>query len=187
MILIYLLLISIVLILIYYDFLSDYNYNFQTFCKDDFCARIMERESMETIFKLYIFYNNIINILPKDDIRYKKLIGRFNVKKGLFEVDPFNRKNYTSYTLNKNIIGMCMREKDENRRMHNLEILKFVFLHEVAHICTDSYEHNEEFWNNFKWLLSLVYKNKLMIPTDYGKEPKNYCGMIIDNNPFFNF
>jgi hypothetical protein len=180
----------IIVILIYYiynQYVIDYNYNFETFCKDSFCARIMEKESLETIYKLYDFYNELINILPQEDIRTKKLLRRYDIKKGLFEVDPFNKKKYTSYTLNKNSIGMCMRERNIQKKIHDLEILKFVFLHEVAHICTESYEHTEDFWENFRWLLTIVYKNKLMQPLNFGKNPVSFCGILIDNNPYFNF
>jgi len=176
-----------IIVYIYNEYISDFNYNFETFCKDEFCTRIMEKESLDTIYKLYEFYNNIILILPEDDIRTQKLKRRYNIKKGLFEVDPFNKKNYTSYTLNKNVIGMCMREKNVNKNIHDMEILKFVFLHEVAHICTESLDHTEDFWENFKWLLGIVYKEKLMIPIDFNLKPVSYCGMLIDNNPFYNF
>ena len=106
-----------IIVYIYNEYISDFNYNFETFCKDEFCTRIMEKESLDTIYKLYEFYNNIILILPEDDIRTQKLKRRYNIKKGLFEVDPFNKKNYTSYTLNKNVIGMCMREKNVNKNI----------------------------------------------------------------------
>lgn len=180
-------LIFIIIFFVYREFIIDYNYNFETFCKDDFCTRIIHKESLDTMYKLYEFYNNIINILPNDDIRTSKLLKRYNVKKGLFEVDPFNKKNYTSYTLNKNLIGMCMREKTEQKKIHDIEILKFVFLHEIAHICTESFDHTPDFWNNFRWLLGIVYKNNLMKITDYGMHPVSYCSMMIDNNPYFNF
>ena len=135
----------------------------------------------------YKLFNNLLKILPKTDIRRMKLLERFDKKKGLFEVDPYNKKKYTSYTLNKNVIGMCMREKNVNKNIHDMEILKFVFLHEVAHICTESLDHTEDFWENFKWLLGIVYKEKLMIPIDFNLKPVSYCGMLIDNNPFYNF
>jgi hypothetical protein len=176
-----------IIVCFYNEYISDFNYDFETFCKNEFCTRIIEKESLDTIYKLYEFYNNLIIKLPVDDIRTQKLKDRYNVKKGLFEVDPFNKKNYTSYTLNKTVIGMCMREKNNNKNLHNMEILKFVFLHEVAHICTESLDHTEDFWDNFKWLLGIAYKNNLMQSIDFGKKPVSYCGMFIDNNPFFNF
>ena len=41
-------------------------------------------------------------------------------------MDPFNKKNYTSYTLNKNVIGMCMREKNVNKNNNFLSLEIFV-------------------------------------------------------------
>ena len=181
-------LLLIIIYLIYNEIIIDFNYNFSKFCKDEFCSRLLKEESLDTIYKLYLFYNNLLKILPVNDIRRKKLIERFDKKNGLFEVDPYNTKKYTSYTLNKNSIGMCMREKNSDKPLHDIEILKFVFLHELGHICTDSYDHNAEFWENFKWLLTYAYDNKLKKPINFEKNPVKYCtGIIIDKNPYFDY
>jgi hypothetical protein len=183
-----LILFTLVLYLIYNDMINDYNYNFKTFCKDELCSRLLQKESLDTIYKLYTFYNNLLKILPEDDIRRKKLIKRFDKNNGLFEVDPYNKKQYTSYTLNKSNIGMCMREKTPDKQLHDIETLKFVFLHELGHVCTDSYDHNTEFWYNFKWLLTHTYNNNLMQPINFKNNPIKYCtGIIIDKNPYFDY
>ena len=121
-------LLLILIYLIYNEIIIDFNYNFSKFCKDEFCSRLLKEESLDTIYKLYLFYNNLLKILPINDVRREKLIERFDKKNGLFEVDPYNKKEYTSYTLNKSSIGMCMREKKSDKPLHSIEILKFVFL-----------------------------------------------------------
>ena len=61
----------------------------------------------------------------------------------------------------------------------------FVALHELSHIATKSIGHTTEFWNNFKFLLQEAVKIKIYEPVNYKKKPKNYCGMKITDNPYY--
>jgi WLM domain len=92
----------------------------------------------------------------------------------------------TSYTLNKgDYIVMCLREKKPPYKLHDIETLKFVFLHELAHVAmtmTDS-EHSMNFWKQFKFLLEEAHNQGLYVPVDYEKFPTNYCGTEIKYNP----
>mgnify|MGYP001371076969 CR=1 FL=1 len=40
-------------------------------------------------------------------------------------------------------------------------------------------------WQNFKFLLEIAVKHKLYTPIDYKKNPKQYCGMEITDNPYY--
>jgi hypothetical protein len=175
-----------ILILFVKELINDYSLNFENFCKDKFCSRLMKKESLDTVYQLYLYYNDLIDILPPNDTRTILLKKRFIPENSIFEVDPFNSNNYTSYILNKTHAGLCIRDKTKDMPIHDLEILKFVFTHELAHAVTKSYEHDEEFWNNFKWMLTHSYKNNLAKAIDFGKNPTQYCGMIIDSSPFYN-
>ena len=61
----------------------------------------------------------------------------------------------------------------------------FVALHELSHIATKSIGHTTEFWNNFKFILKEAVKIKIYEPVNYKKKPKNYCGMKITDNPYY--
>jgi hypothetical protein len=50
---------------------------------------------------------------------------------------------------------------------------------------TESVGHTDEFWQNFKFLLENAVELKLYTPVDYKKEPENYCGMDITDNPYY--
>ena len=63
--------------------------------------------------------------------------------------------------------------------------LTFVAIHELSHIASESIGHNDEFWKNFKFLLEYAEKIKIYKPIDYKKNPKNYCGMRITDNPYY--
>ena len=62
----------------------------------------------------------------------------------------------------------------------------YVALHEVAHVCSVSIGHTPEFWSNFKWLIINAKEINIYEPIDYKKQNKNYCGMTISDNPYYN-
>ena len=63
--------------------------------------------------------------------------------------------------------------------------MTFVGIHEVAHIMTKSIGHTKEFWQNFKFLLKNAAKIGIYTPVDYKRKPKEYCGMKITDNPYY--
>jgi predicted metal-dependent hydrolase len=66
-----------------------------------------------------------------------------------------------------------------------VETLTFVGIHEIAHIMTKSVGHKDEFWNNFKFLLENAKEGGIYEPVDYKLKPREYCGMNITDNPYF--
>ena len=46
-----------------------------------------------------------------------------------------------------------MDTEKTNGRLIDSNTLMYVALHEMAHICTESVGHTEEFWKNFKFLI----------------------------------
>jgi len=87
------------------------------------------------------------------------------------------RRNKTDlgYTLNKNIIGLCL-EDDENALM-------FITIHELAHIVTDEIGHTESFWNNFKKLLQQSIDIGIYKYENYNEKSKEYCNKNILYTP----
>jgi len=94
---------------------------------------------------------------------------------------------YTSYSENKGEkLAFCLnKKKSNNENLIDSNTLTFVAIHELGHIMTESVGHTEEFWNNFKFLLENAVELKLYTPVDYKKEPENYCGMDITDNPYY--
>lgn len=92
--------------------------------------------------------------------------------------------NKTSYTKDKSIIALCLREKDSGKNdLHKIEVLKFVFLHELAHMATTELSHSKTFWTNFKFLLEFSELNNLYKTPNFEKDPKRYCSTNITYNP----
>ena len=120
---------------------------------------------------------------PEDD-RAQRLHDNFNPKK-VMETLPTS--SYTAYSENKGEkIAFCLnREKKDNDNMIDEHTLMFVAIHELAHVATKSIGHKSDFWANFKFLLENAKVAGIHDPTDYKKEPKQYCGMDIHDNPYY--
>jgi hypothetical protein len=50
---------------------------------------------------------------------------------------------------------------------------------------TESVGHKDEFWNNFRFIIDEAQKIKVYTPEDYKLKPKEYCGMTINDNPYY--
>lgn len=115
----------------------------------------------------------------------ENMLMRYNPEV-LFENKPTgpHDTSYVEYKGKK--FAICLREKlTGNEKLHNKHLLKFVFIHEMAHLSDDNYGHGATFWRNFKILLEeaehINYKSK-----DFSKKPENYCSLMLDYNPIYN-
>jgi uncharacterized protein YxeA len=87
-----------------------------------------------------------------------------------------------AYTLNKSSeIRLCIR--NQNGNFEDLNTSMFVILHELAHVASISYNHTEEFKNNFSYITHLASSLGLYRPEDFSKKPKMYCGTQINTTP----
>lgn len=131
-----------------------------------------------------ILINNLMSKYP-DDANIKLLNKRYS-KKNLREVNPNNDHNSTSYTINKGKeYGICIRNKSEPEKFIPTNTIMYVNIHELAHLASESYGHNDEFKRNFKLLLDNANLLGLYSPENYGKKPVNYCGISINENILF--
>jgi predicted metal-dependent hydrolase len=94
---------------------------------------------------------------------------------------------YTAYSENKGEkIAFCLnKKKEDNNNLIDESTLTFVAIHEMAHIMTKSIGHKQEFWDNFKFLLENAKEAGIHDPVDYSKQKKEYCGMKITDNPYY--
>jgi hypothetical protein len=86
-------------------------------------------------------------------------------------------------------MAFCLQKSEKSeevsRKLIDEELLFFVAMHELSHVMTKSVGHTKEFWDNFKFILTEANKANMYVPVDYEKTPKEYCGMNISNNPYF--
>ena len=118
-----------------------------------------------------------------DQERVQRLRDGFNPKK-VCEILPSS--SYTAYSENKGEkLAFCTTTTKEGDALSDENTLTFVGLHEISHIMTKSVGHTDEFWKNFKFVLAHAAKAGLYRPEDYKKKHKDYCGMQITDNPYY--
>ena len=120
----------------------------------------------------------------KDRPEVQRMVKGFNPKK-ISETLPTSQ--YTAYSENKGEkIAFCLdTKKNSEGDMIDKNTLMFVAIHELAHVATKSIGHTDEFWANFKFLIEIGKEINVYSPEDYKKKPREYCGMRITDNPYY--
>jgi len=89
---------------------------------------------------------------------------------------------YTSYSINKTSIVLCLRQKDEKNTFADMNVIRYVLYHELAHLMTESVGHTKEFWDNFKFLLGEAVEIGVYTKIDYATNPMQYCGIRVSSS-----
>ena len=91
----------------------------------------------------------------------------------------------TSYSIDKGKeIHLCIRNK-EDAKIHRINLLMFVTIHELSHLMSTSFGHNNEFGDNFVFLLKQATKIGVYKAVDYSKNKVNFCGMDVTDSPLY--
>jgi hypothetical protein len=114
----------------------------------------------------------------------QRLVKGFHPQK-VMETLPTSE--YTAYSENKGEkIAFCLNKKRKGEdQMIDEHTLMFVAIHELSHVATKSIGHKTEFWDNFKFLLENAKESGIHDPHDYKETPAEYCGMKINDNPYY--
>jgi hypothetical protein len=153
-----------------------------------YCVR--ERHKLELAADRLAVVNDKMNKLVEHC--YKKYPTRENIqrlKKGynpkkIMETLPTSE--YTAYSQNKGEkMAFCLNTEKKGNQLIDPNTLTFVAIHELSHIATKSIGHKDEFWNNFKFLLTEADQIKIYSLVDYKKKPARYCGTDINDSPYF--
>jgi len=144
-------------------------------------------KAVETLYNLEMCLINLINKLDDDksvieSSMYKYLKNlKEKIKKVGIQETPEN-SNYTSYSVNKGeLLVFCIRSK-KTGEIHNINELKYVAIHELAHIACPEIGHTSLFFDINKYLLNKAIEYNLYEYIDYNKETKEYCGMELNIN-----
>ena len=130
--------------------------------------------------KLQTLIKHLEKIAP-DDERTQRLITSFKPENICEGVDS---NEYTSYSVNKGEkIIFCLRQKNKEATLVDINTIMFVGIHECGHICTKSIGHTKEFWSNFAWLLEEAIQIGIYTQTDYKSKPVEYCGTKVTSSP----
>ena len=140
------------------------------------------------------------DLLAQCTVNMKKLVKHMgktypdqdNVRRLVEGFDPHQvgetlpTSEYTAYSENKGEkLAFCLNTTKHGTKLIDSNTLMFIALHEMAHVMTESIGHKEEFWKNFKFLLQNAVDIKIYTPVDYKNDPQQYCGIEINDNPYF--
>jgi hypothetical protein len=116
---------------------------------------------------------------------YKDYINQFNEnfnknRTKIYETSL--NSEYTSYSINKGEeLVFCLRSKSTGK-LHDINLLMYVAVHELAHTACPETGHTPLFNKIFKFLLEIAIDNKVYYYEDYASNPIEYCGMRLYTN-----
>ena len=153
-----------------------------------YCVR--ERNKIQLVADLLAHVTNDLKKLVKymgnkypERSNITRLVNNFNPQK-VKEILPTSK--FTAYSENKGEkLAFCVTKTKTGNSLIDKNTLTFVAIHELAHICTQSVGHKDEFWSNFKFLLENAKAINIYDPEDYKHKPREYCGMKITDNPYY--
>lgn len=187
----YIILTGLIAVCVYLFVNSDF-YNLKcvisTIDGNRYCVRERKRIN-EAVNILAIVVNKcekLIKYLVKkypDNKDVQRLNKNFDKRKC---VETLPTSELTAYSENKGEkVAFCLNKQKTGTKLIDINTLTFVALHEMAHVMSVSIGHNNEFWNNFKFLLDNAVEIKIYKPIDYKKRPESYCGLEITDNPYY--
>jgi hypothetical protein len=98
----------------------------------------------------------------------------------IYENDP--NSDLTSYSVNKGEeLAFCLKSK-RTGNLHNINLLMYVCLHEMAHIACPEIGHGDLFKKIFRFLTLRAIDYNLYEKDDYNSNPVEYCGMILSSS-----
>lgn len=136
----------------------------------------------------------MINILKLSDTLYENVanypdyaeyINLFHKKaRSIILLESTQNSAYTSYSVNKGEkIVFCLRTKITGNKLHDLNLIMYVVLHELSHVACPVYDnHGPLFQKIFKFLCERGIELNLYKKIDFDKTPEKYCGMDITSS-----
>jgi len=136
---------------------------------------------VENMFKLknYLYKNK------ENYPDYKMYIIQLNenlneTKTIIYETEP--NSDLTSYSVNKGEeLAFCLKSK-KTGKIHELNLLIYVALHEMAHIACPETGHGDLFKYIFKFLTERAIELNIYKKIDYSTQPIEYCGMVLSSS-----
>lgn len=89
---------------------------------------------------------------------------------------------YTSYSVNKGEqIVFCLRSK-LNSELHDINLMMYVALHEMAHVGCPEMNHTPLFKKIFAFFTKVAIQLNLYRKIEFNRNPVEYCGLMISDS-----
>lgn len=190
----------IIIIILYFFLVSYYTYDENIYVISDIDnnsylirrgknkSKIFLKNSADTLAIINKRIMSLINKLDENPDKYyfiKHLKNNYNASK---ISEAAYDTNYTTYTINKNDMHICLRTRDRNEDLYDIDLLMYVVLHELAHMSNyDSNNvpiqgHENEFKHIFNILVTESINMNLYNHKNYRESPVEYCGIILNSS-----
>jgi predicted metal-dependent hydrolase len=136
---------------------------------------------INNMFKLKDYLYENIDKYPEFEPYIKQLYRNLNKERSLiYENDPNSK--LTSFSVNKGEeIAFCLKSK-KTGKIHDLNLLMYVALHEMAHIACPEIGHGALFRKIFKFLTEIAIEINIYKLDNYETNNIEYCGMMLTSN-----
>jgi predicted metal-dependent hydrolase len=136
------------------------------------------------ITRMYVLRDHLINNIHnfKEYESYIRLMEKnFNkLRTNIYETDPSS--NLTSYSVNKGEeLSFCLKSKHTNK-LHDINLLMYVAIHEMAHTACPEIGHTELYKRIFKKFLEEAITLNIYNYINYEMMPTEYCGMTLNSS-----
>ena len=144
---------------------------------------------------LALINKNILTLITYLDQEYADDNGKnYFIKKLKQDYNPYIiseaavDSRYTTYTIDKKDMHICLRTRDKEENIYDINTLMYVVLHELSHLCNyDKYGvpiqgHGREFKTIFRFLVEESIKLGIYRHVDYTINPQEYCGIMISTS-----
>lgn len=142
---------------------------------------------MRDIMRLSEYLN--MNKNSKDYVEYKPYIEQLERNLVGAEIRESSENTvHTSYTVNKGEkVVFCLRSKDisnyiKKSNIHNKNVIMYVALHEIAHVACPEYQHTPLFMKIFRFFTLKAIDIGIYEKIEFSTDPREYCGMTIDES-----
>lgn len=131
----------------------------------------------------------VVDYLYKNKDNYKdyiKYIDQLHKRiQGVIIMESTEDDQYTSYSVNKGEqLIFCLRSRSlgSTGKLHDMNLLMYVCLHEISHISSPTYGHDDQFKKVFAFLAKIGIELGLYKKIDFGKKSETYCGLEITDS-----
>lgn len=114
-------------------------------------------------------------------IKFKDYINQLKTNIQHVEISESSEDSiYTSYSVNKGEeIVFCLRSKENKNKLHNLNLVMYVALHEISHVACPETGHTDLFKKIFAFFTQIAINQNLYYKIPFRNKPIEYCGLII--------
>ena len=129
----------------------------------------------------------LVNYLNENKDKFKDFIPYIeqlnNNIKNVSLMESSENSIYTSYSVNKGEeIVFCLRSRTNKNKLHDINLIMYVVLHEISHVACPEYGHGDLFKKIFAFITTQAIQIGLYTKIDFLTQPTEYCGMMVTDS-----